>query len=146
IDESMLTGESLPIDKAPGDPVYGGTLNGHGSVVVRITKEGEATALARIAAAVVAAQASRAPIARFADRVSSVFVPIVLALATITSAVWYAVTPGEHALANAVEHMVAVLVIACPCALGLATPAAVAVGAGRGAELGVLWKGGAALE
>ncbi|MFY9341387.1 MAG: heavy metal translocating P-type ATPase, partial [Planctomycetota bacterium] len=146
IDESMLTGESLPIDRGPGAVVHGGTLNANGHLVVRVTREGEQQTVARIAAAVAAAQATRAPIAALADRVSAVFVPVVLGLAALTFAIWWLAAPPETALAQAVERMVAVLVIACPCALGLATPAAVAVGAGRGAELGILWKGGAAIE
>lgn len=144
VDESMLTGESLPVDKAVGDPVYGGTLGANGALTVRITGVGEDTALARIARAVERAQGSRAPIARLADVVSGVFVPIVVAIATLTFAAWMIVDPSD--VATAIERFVAVLVIACPCALGLATPAAVAVGTGRGAELGVLFKGGVALE
>ncbi len=146
VDESMLSGESLPVDKRAGDEVIGGTLNHTGSVVVRIARTGADTALARIAAAVEAAQGSRAPIARLADRVSAHFVPVVLALAALTFAVWFAVDPSADGIAAAVERAVAVLVIACPCALGLATPAAVAVGTGRAAQLGVLFKGGAVLE
>jgi Cu+-exporting ATPase len=146
IDESMLTGESLAVDKGVGDRVFGGTQNTNGMLVVRIDRTGADTALARIAAAVAEAQGSRAPIAALADRVSAVFVPVVLAIAAITFAVWWAIVPTADGLANALLHMVAVLVIACPCALGLATPAAVAVGAGRGARLGVLFRGGAALE
>src|SRR5690606_421198 len=107
---------------------------------------GAETALARITAAVEQAQGSRAPIARFADRVSAVFVPIVLGLALIAFTIWWLLDPTWAGVATAIEYMVAVLVIACPCALGLATPAAVAVGAGRGAELGVLFRTGAALE
>ncbi len=146
VDESMLTGESMPVDKAPGARVYGGTLNQSGVLTVRVTRVGEGTALARIVEAVEEAQGSRAPIARLADVVASWFVPVVLAIATVTLVAWLFVDPTPAGLAVAVERFVAVLVIACPCALGLATPAAVAVGTGRGAELGVLVKGGEALE
>ncbi|MCU0676089.1 MAG: heavy metal translocating P-type ATPase [Myxococcota bacterium] len=144
VDESMLTGESLPVDKAVGDPVYGGTLGANGALTIRLTGVGEDTALARIAKAVERAQGSRAPIARLADVVSGVFVPIVVGIALLTFVGWMIADPTD--LATAIERFVAVLVIACPCALGLATPAAVAVGTGRGAELGVLFKGGVALE
>ncbi len=143
VDESMLTGEGLPVDKDEGAPVYAGTLNHHGALAIRIARAGRDTALARIARAVEDAQGSKAPIARLADRVSAVFVPVVLAIATVTVLGWLiAGTP----VALAIEHGVAVLVIACPCALGLATPAAVAVGTARGAELGVLFRDGVALE
>ncbi|WP_433931076.1 heavy metal translocating P-type ATPase [Sorangium cellulosum] len=146
VDESMLTGESLPVDKGAGAAVFGGTLNQSGQLTVRITKTGADTALARIVEAVEQAQGSKAPIARLADTVSGVFVPVVLGIAALAFVAWVAVDPSAAGLAAAVERFVAVLVIACPCALGLATPAAVAVGTGRGAELGVLVKGGAALE
>jgi Cu+-exporting ATPase len=146
VDESMLTGESVPVDKQVGSDVYGGTLNQTGALTVSVTKTGADTALGRIVDAVHQAQGSRAPIARLADVVSGYFVPIVLGIAVITLGVWYALEPTAAGLAAAIERFVAVLVIACPCALGLATPAAVAVGAGRGAELGILVKGGAALE
>ena len=146
VDESLLSGESAPVDKAPGASVVGGSMNTSGALLVRIERTGADTALSRIAAAVEQAQGSRAPIARFADRASAVFVPIVLGLALVTFGVWWALDPSWVGLAAAIESMVAVLVIACPCALGLATPAAVAVGAGRGAELGVLFRTGAALE
>ncbi len=146
VDESMLTGESLPVDKTEGDPVFGGTLNQVGALVVRTTRTGGDTALARIVEAVEQAQGSRAPVAQLADRVSAIFVPVVIGFATLTFAVWALLDPSATGFATAVERFVAVLVIACPCALGLATPAAVAVGTGRGAELGILIKGGAVLE
>ncbi len=146
VDESMLTGESLPVDKQQGSTVYAGTLNQNGALTFRVTRTGEGTALSRIVEAVEQAQGSRAPIARLADVVSSRFVPIVLGIAFVTGFVWLALDPTAEGLATAIERFVAVLVIACPCALGLATPAAVAVGAGRGAELGILVKGGSVLE
>jgi Cu+-exporting ATPase len=141
LDESMLTGESLPRDKGPGDPVVGGTVNQAGALTMRVSTVGEDSALARIVEAVEQAQGSRAPIAALADRVSAWFVPAVLAIALVTFCVWAAFD-----LALAFERAIAVLVIACPCALGLATPAAVAVGTARGASFGVLIKGGSALE
>ncbi|NVB82383.1 MAG: cadmium-translocating P-type ATPase [Kofleriaceae bacterium] len=143
VDEAMLTGESMPVDKDEGSPIYAGTLNGHGPLVVRVARAGADTALARIARAVEDAQGNKAPIAHLADRVSAVFVPAVLAIAALTGAIWLV---GGAPLGIALERMVAVLVIACPCALGLATPAAVAVGTARGAELGILFRGGDALE
>jgi Cu+-exporting ATPase len=146
VDEAMLTGESLPVDKAEGAPVYAGALNTTGALVVRVARAGAATALARIARAVADAQAGKAPIARLADRVSAVFVPVVLAIAAVAFLAWLAVEPTGAGAVVALERFVAVLVIACPCALGLATPAAVAVATGRAAELGILFKGGAVLE
>jgi Cu+-exporting ATPase len=146
VDESMLTGESLPVDKTPGARVFAGTMNMSGAFVARVTEVGKETSLARIVEAVEQAQGSKAPIARLADVVSSYFVPAVLGLAVVTLTVWVWIDPSADGVALAIERFVAVLVIACPCALGLATPAAVAVGTGRGAELGVLVKGGAALE
>ncbi len=143
IDEAMLTGESLPVDKTEGSPAYAGTLNYHGALVVRVARAGAATALARIARAVEDAQGRKAPIARLADRVSAYFVPAVLAIAAVTFAGWML---GGASAGTALGRMIAVLVIACPCALGLATPAAVAVATSRGAQLGVLFKGGDTLE
>ena len=134
VDESMLTGEPIPAAKAPGDAVVGGTVNGSGALLVKATRVGADTALAGIVRSVERAQGSKASVQRLADRVSSVFVPIVVALALVAF--------GRHGLVAAV----AVLVIACPCALGLATPTAIMVGTGRGAELGILVKDGAALE
>ncbi|MEO8184090.1 MAG: heavy metal translocating P-type ATPase [Deltaproteobacteria bacterium] len=146
VDESMLTGESLPVDKSAGAKVFSGTLNQTGALRYEVTEVGADTALARIVDAVERAQGSRAPIARVADVLSGYFVPAVLLLAALTFVAWAAIDPSGAGFALAVQRMVAVLVIACPCALGLATPAAIAVGTGRGAELGILIKGGAALE
>jgi len=145
VDESMLTGESLPVDKAEGARIYAGTLNQGGALTLRVTRAEGDTALAGIVEAVEQAQGSRAPIARLADVVSRYFVPCVLGIAALTFACWLALDPAGG-LSVALERFVSVLVIACPCALGLATPAAVAVGTGRGAELGVLVKGGSPLE
>lgn len=142
VDESALTGESVPVERGVGARVQGGTLVADGTVVVEVTRRGADSAVARLVDAVAEAQGTRAPIAQLADRVSAVFVPAVVALAVVTFAAWMAVDGS----AAAIEHFVAVLVIACPCALGLATPAAVAVGTSRGATLGVLVKGGEALE
>ncbi len=143
IDASLLTGESLPVDVSAGDEVTGATVNTSGTLVVRATRVGAGTTLSRIAQVVTAAQAAKAPVQRLADRVSSVFVPTVLALATLTFLGWLAT--GHNAQA-AITAAVAVLVIACPCALGLATPTALLVGTGRAAQLGVVIRGPEVLE
>jgi len=150
VDESMISGESLPVDKGPGDEVVGATLNKMGAIRFEATRVGRDTALAQIVRLVQEAQGSKAPIQRLADRVSSVFVPIVIGLALVTFAGWMLLAPapadGSPASTRALINMVAVLVIACPCALGLATPTAVMVGTGRGATLGILFRSGEALE
>ncbi|NLH49195.1 MAG: copper-translocating P-type ATPase [Myxococcales bacterium] len=145
VDESMLTGESLPVDKTPGSAVFGGTLNKNGSFRFRAEKVGRDTVLAQIVRIVQEAQGSKAPIQRLADRIAGVFVPIVMSLAGLTFLVWYSLGP-EPALTRALLSFVAVLIIACPCAMGLATPTAIMVGTGKGAEYGILIKGGPALE
>jgi Cu+-exporting ATPase len=145
VDESMLTGESLPVDKTLGAAVSGGTVNRTGSFVFRATRVGRETTLARIVRLVEEAQGSRAPIQRLADRVAAVFVPIVLVIAALTFAGWWWLGP-EPTLVHALTNAVAVLVIACPCAMGLATPTAIMVATGRGAEHGVLVRSAAALE
>ncbi len=143
VDASMLTGESVPVEVGPGDAVTGATVNAGGRLVVRATRVGNDTALAQIARLVTAAQSGKAPVQRLADRVSAVFVPVVIVLALGTLAAWLlSGAPAEQAFAAAV----AVLIIACPCALGLATPTALLVGTGRGAQLGVLIKGPEVLE
>ncbi len=143
VDESMLTGESMPVDKAKGDEVYGGTVNAGGRLVVEATKVGTRTAVARVIRLVREAQGTKPPIQRIADRVAAVFVPVVLVVAVVTFLVWVLVGAG---LTSAMLRLVAVLVIACPCALGLATPTAIMVGSGRGARLGVLFSDATALE
>jgi Cu+-exporting ATPase len=145
VDESMITGESLPVDKQPGDLVVGSTLNCTGSLRIEATKVGRETALARIIRIVEDAQAAKPPLAKLADRIAAYFVPAVMGIAALTFLLWLMLGPAPaftHALLNAV----AVLIIACPCALGLATPTSVMVGIGKGAELGVLIRGGDALE
>ncbi len=143
VDASMLTGESVPVEVAPGDDVAGATVNAGGRLVVRATRVGEDTALAQIARLVTAAQSGKAPVQRLADRVSAVFVPIVIALSVATLVFWLAEGGGAT---QAFTAAVAVLIIACPCALGLATPTALLVGTGRGAQLGILIKGPQILE
>ena len=143
LDQSMLTGESLPVDLGVGDEVVGATINTSGSFRFRATKVGEDTALSKIVKLVEAAANSKAPISRLADRVSGVFVPIVIAIALITFTVWMLVGAGASA---SLKHAIAVLVISCPCALGLATPTAIMVGTGKGAELGIMIRTAAALE
>jgi Cu+-exporting ATPase len=154
IDESMLTGESMPVDKKPGDPVYGATINANGLIRFRAEKVGGDTALARIIKLVEDAQGSKAPIAQLADVVSGYFVPIVCAVALAAGIAWFAAASaglvslpaGKSALEFSLTIFISVLVIACPCALGLATPTAIMVGTGKGAENGILIKGGEALE
>ncbi|MEE8203591.1 MAG: copper-translocating P-type ATPase [Alphaproteobacteria bacterium] len=145
VDESMVTGESIPVEKASGDPVTGSTINGTGSLIMRAERVGHDTLLYRIVQMVAEAQRSRAPIQRLADVVAGYFVPAVVLVAVVTFAVWAVVGP-EPALAYALVNAVAVLIIACPCALGLATPMSIMVGTGRGAHSGVLIKNAEALE
>jgi Cu+-exporting ATPase len=143
IDESMLTGESLPVDKLAGDEVFGATVNQQGRLLVEARRVGSDTALARIVRMVEDAQASKAPVQRLADRVSGVFVPTVIAISVATAVVWIAL---GNPFADALRAAVAVLIVACPCALGLATPTAIMVGSARGAELGVLFKNAEVFE
>ena len=152
IDESMLTGESLPVEKKLGDPVIGATLNKLGMLKFEATKVGRETALAQIIKLVEDAQGSKAPIQKLADQVSAIFVPIVIAIAMLTFAGWYFLGPALpinsdiNNFTRALINMVAVLVIACPCAMGLATPTAIMVGTGKGAEVGILFRNSEALE
>ena len=143
VDTSMLTGEPVPAEAGPGDAVTGGCVNVGGRLVVRATRVGADTQLAQMARLVTQAQAGKAPVQRLADRVSAVFVPVVLVLAVATLAGWLA---AGGSAASALTAAVAVLIIACPCAMGLATPTAMLVGTGRGAQLGILIKGPEVLE
>ncbi|HEM4990666.1 TPA: heavy metal translocating P-type ATPase [Streptococcus suis] len=144
VDESMLTGESLPVKKALGDNVFGGTLNQQGAITMQATKVGRDTTLAQIIRLVEEAQGSKAPISKLADQVSAVFVPVVMGLALLSGLAWYFL--GQESWIFSLSIIIAVLVIACPCALGLATPTAIMVGTGKGAENGLLFKSGQAIE
>ncbi|MDG5788514.1 heavy metal translocating P-type ATPase [Evansella sp. AB-P1] len=145
VDESMITGESIPIDKSIGDPVTGATINKNGSLKIKATKVGKDTALSQIVKVVQEAQGSKADIQRMVDKVSSIFVPIVVVVAVATFSIWYfIVSPGD--LRSALIPTISILVIACPCALGLATPTSIMAGSGRAAEMGLLFKGGEHLE
>jgi Cu+-exporting ATPase len=146
VDESMLTGESLPVGKKIGDEVFGATLNRTGAFTFRATKVGKETALQQIVKLVQEAQGSKAPIARMADAASGIFTPVVICIAVVTFVVWFVVAPVDVRFTTALVNFVSALIIACPCALGLATPTAIMVGTGRGAQAGVLIKGGEALE
>jgi Cu+-exporting ATPase len=146
VDESMLTGESLPVDKAPGDEVFGATINKTGSFTFRATKVGRDTVLQQIVRMVREAQGSKAPIARLADRISGVFTPVVICIAIATFVIWFVAAPVDSRFTMSLMTFVSVLIIACPCALGLATPTAILVGTGKGAENGVLIRGGEVLE
>src|SRR5207237_9320718 len=147
LDESMLTGESLPVEKGPGERVIGATLNKTGSFVFRATRVGRDTTLAQIIRLVEEAQGSKAAMQRLADRISEVFVPAILVLSVLTFIGWLVLYAGpEPRLTLALQAAIAVLIIACPCALGLATPTAIMVGTGKAAEYGILIRGGEALE
>ncbi|MDQ6599322.1 copper-translocating P-type ATPase [Bacillus salipaludis] len=145
VDESMITGESIPVEKMIGDPVIGSTLNKNGTLTIKATKVGKNTALAGIIKIVEEAQGSKAPIQRVADTISGYFVPVVVALSILTFLIWYIIVEPGH-FPSAFETAIAVLVIACPCSLGLATPTSIMVGTGKGAEMGILFKGGEHLE
>jgi Cu+-exporting ATPase len=145
VDESMLTGESIPVDKQPGDRVIGATINTSGALEIEATSVGASSVLARIVSLMREAQGSQAPIQRLADRISAVFVPVVVSIAIATFAIWM-IVPATPSLTGALTAAVAVLIIACPCAMGLAVPTAVMVASGRGASAGVLIKGGEPLE
>ena len=141
LDESMITGESVPVDKTVGDSVIGATINKNGFIKMKATKVGRETALSQIIKVVEEAQGSKAPIQRLADKISGIFVPIVVGIAVITFIIWYFGRIQEILLRH-LEKLIAVLVIACPCALGLATPTSIMAGSGRAAEYGILFKGG----
>ena len=145
VDESMLTGEPLPVEKGPGAEVVGGTMNRHGTFLFRATRVGRDTALAQIVDMVRRAQGSKAPIQRLADRIGGIFVPVVLGIGAATFAIWYVIGP-QPSFTHALVAFITVVVISCPCAMGLATPTAIMVGTGRGAESGVLIRGGESLE
>jgi Cu+-exporting ATPase len=145
VDESMMTGEPIPVAKAPGDEVSGGTVNGTGSLLIAATRVGTETLLARIVSLVAEAQRSRAPVQQLVDRVAAVFVPIVISIAIAAFAVWVSYGP-EPRLAHALLAFVAVLIVACPCALGLATPMSIMVATGRGATMGILFRNAQAIE
>ncbi len=146
IDESMLTGESLPVDKKTGDTVIGATINKTGTFTFEATKVGRDTMLAQIIRMVQEAQGSKAPIQRLADYISSIFVPTVIGIGVITFLIWYTFGPSGHKFTFALLNFIAVLIIACPCAMGLATPTAIMVGTGKGAEQGILFKSAESLE
>ncbi|MEK4687363.1 heavy metal translocating P-type ATPase [Bacillus sp. FSL M8-0256] len=145
IDESMITGESLPVDKTAGDMVIGATINKNGFIKIKATKVGKETALSQIIRVVEQAQGSKAPIQRMADQISGIFVPIVVGIAVLTFLIWFFFVDPEN-VTSALETFIAVIVIACPCALGLATPTSIMAGSGRAAESGILFKGGEHLE
>ncbi len=145
VDESMLTGEPMPVEKGTGSDIIGGTINGHGTFLFRANRVGRETALAQIVELVRRAQGSKAPIQRLADRIGGIFVPIVLVVGAATFAIWYVLGP-EPRLTHALVAFITVVVIACPCAMGLATPTAIMVGTGQGAQVGILIRGGEALE
>jgi Cu+-exporting ATPase len=146
VDESMLTGEPLPVEKQPGDKMHAGTVNGNGTLLFEAERVGAGTLLAQIVRLVSEAQRSRAPVQQLVDRVAVWFVPAVLLAAVVTFVVWVLIGPAQDRFALAILHAVAVLIIACPCALGLATPMAIMVGTGRGAEAGVLFRNATALD
>jgi Cu+-exporting ATPase len=145
IDESMVTGEPIPVEKTPGEKLVGATINGTGTLIMRAEKVGSETLLSRIVAMVSEAQRSRAPIQKLADTVAGYFVPIVISIALLTFAIWALVGPQPR-MAHALINAVAVLIIACPCALGLATPMSIMVATGKGATVGILFKNAEAIE